>query len=296
LQLNDAGNKWNVGLLLSKQHLYAYPRQDCKGAFSRMSTSTLSIDREVKHNKGDRQSQKEAHTFVLVHGGWCGGWLWRFVAPALQERGHVVTTPTLTGLGERRHLGNGTASLSTHIEDIVAHIEMEDFQDVTLVSQSYGGMVATGAFARIPDRIRSMIYLDAFVPEDGKSFIDCFAPGKQPPSFNACKDEDRSVPPLPLAYLGITDPALVEFMTPKLVDQPWRTLFEPVKVIPRPAHVRMSYVRCTANYAEHLDRIMERLTRDPEVRTATIDTTHLCMLTAPEATVRTILDLEGLGE
>jgi pimeloyl-ACP methyl ester carboxylesterase len=204
----------------------------------------------VKHNKGDRQSRNEGHTFVLVHGGWCGGWLWRYVAPALRERGHVVTTPTLTGLGDRRHLGNETATLSTHIEDIVAHIEMEGFQDVTLVSQSYGGMVATGTLARIPDSIRSMIYLDAFVPEDGKSLIDCFSPELQA-QFMIYKDEDRPVPPLPLSYLGITDPALVDFMTPKLVNHPWRTLFEPVKVLPRPSQVRMSYVRCTADAKAH---------------------------------------------
>jgi pimeloyl-ACP methyl ester carboxylesterase len=197
----------------------------------------------VKHNKGDRQSRNEGHTFVLVHGGWSGGWLWRYVAPALRERGHVVTTPTLTGLGERRHLGNETATLSTHIEDIVAHIEMEGFQDVTLVSHSYGGMVATGTLARIPDSIRSMIHLDAFVPEDGKSLIDCCSPERQA-QYMIYKGEDRPVPPLPLSYFGITDPALVDFITPKLVNQPWRTFFEPVKVIPRPSHVRMSYVRC----------------------------------------------------
>jgi pimeloyl-ACP methyl ester carboxylesterase len=250
----------------------------------------------VKHNKGDRQSRNEGHTFVLVHGGWSGGWLWRYVAPALRERGHVVTTPTLTGLGERRHLGNETATLSTHIEDIVAHIEMEGFQDVTLVSHSYGGMVATGTLARIPDSIRSMIHLDAFVPEDGKSLIDCCSPERQA-QYMIYKGEDRPVPPLPLSYFGITDPALVDFITPKLVNHPWRTFFEPVKVLPRPSHVRMSYVRCAANtVAEHFDRIMEPVTRDPNVRTATIDTTHLCMLTAPEATVKTILDLEEISE
>jgi hypothetical protein len=96
--------------------------------------------------------------------------------------------------------------------------------------------------------------------------------------------------------LGITDPALVDFMTPKLVNQPWRTLFEPVKVLPCPAHVRMSYVRCTNNVGDHFDRIMERMTRDPNVRTATIDTTHLCMLTVPEVTVKTILDLAEISE
>jgi pimeloyl-ACP methyl ester carboxylesterase len=125
---------------------------------------------------GCRLFPRQLSYYIFVHGGWCGGWLWRYVAPALRERGHVVTTPTLTGLGERRHSENRTATLSTHIEDIVAHIEMEDFQDVTLVSQSYGGMVATGTLARIPNRIRSTIYLDAFVPEDGKSLVDCFSP------------------------------------------------------------------------------------------------------------------------
>ena len=71
----------------------------------------------------DRGSRNEKRIFVLIHGGWCGGWLWRDVAPALQKRGHVVTTPTLTGLSERRDAENDTASLSTHIEDIVALIE-----------------------------------------------------------------------------------------------------------------------------------------------------------------------------
>src|SRR5258708_24501775 len=72
----------------------------------------------VKHNKGDRQSRNEGHTFVLVHGGWCGGGLWRYVAPALRERGDVVTTPTPTRLCERRHFGNENAPLLNPIENI----------------------------------------------------------------------------------------------------------------------------------------------------------------------------------
>jgi pimeloyl-ACP methyl ester carboxylesterase len=155
----------------------------------------------------------------------------------------VVTTPTLTGLGERRHSENRTATLSTHIEDIVAHIEMEGFQDVTLVSQSYGGVVATGTLARIPDRIRSMIYLDAFVPEDGKSLVDCLSPELRA-QFIIYKDEDRPIPPLPLSYLGITDPALVEFMTPRLVNQPWRDIDSGSKI----------NVRHRSLIAEHIAR------------------------------------------
>src|SRR5258708_27920133 len=117
-------------------------------------------------------------------------------------------------------------------------------------------MVADGTLARNPDRIRSMIYLDAFVPEDGKSLVDYLAPELRA-QFIIYKDEDRPIPPLPLSYLGITDPALVDFMTPRLVNQPSLTLFEPVKVLPRPAHVRMTYVLGTAYPAgDGVDRIM----------------------------------------
>ena len=249
------------------------------------------LEPDTKHEA--RPSRRERHTFVLVHGAWCGPWLWRDVAPALLAMGHVVTAPALSGLGENSYLENKAVSLSTHIEDIVVHIKTRRFRDVTLVSQSYGGMVATGVLSRIPESIQSMIYLDAYVPEDGKTFVDFFPPESQS-AFIACKNEDRPVPPLPLAAFGIHDPALVGFMAPRLVHHPWRTLFEPVKVLPRPAHVHMSYVRCTAHKGEPLDRIMKRLSFDPDVRTATIDTTHLCMLTAPEATVETILDLADL--
>jgi pimeloyl-ACP methyl ester carboxylesterase len=103
------------------------------------------------------------HTYVLVAGAWHGGWVWRDVIPGLRKLGHAVTAPTLTGLGERRQNGTNDTDLSTHIDDVIAHIEMEGLQSVTLVGWSYGGMVITGVAARIPDKIKSMIYLDAFV-------------------------------------------------------------------------------------------------------------------------------------
>jgi len=88
------------------------------------------------------------HTFVLVHGAWFGAWVWRDVASGLSEMGHAVTTPTLTGIGERRHLGDGSTNLSTHIEDVALHVEMEDLQDITLVGWSYGGLVSAGVLPR----------------------------------------------------------------------------------------------------------------------------------------------------
>ena len=103
-------------------------------------------------------------TYVLVHGAWHGGWCWRRVAPALRAQGHEVWTPTMTGLGEREHLHPESVNLSTHVTDIVKVLEFEDLRDVVLVGHSYGGFVVTGVAAEAADRIRHLVYLDAFVP------------------------------------------------------------------------------------------------------------------------------------
>jgi hypothetical protein len=78
-------------------------------------------------------------------------WIWRGVADRLRAAGHAVTTPTLSGLGDRRHVGQD-ADLDTHIQDVITHIEMEGLEGVTLVGWSYGGMVITGVLSRIPHK------------------------------------------------------------------------------------------------------------------------------------------------
>ena len=110
--------------------------------------------------------------YVLVHGAWVGGWVWKEVADLLRAKGHSVTTPTLTGLGERQHLLSDSVNLDTHVEDVVSNIKMEGLNDVVLVGWSYGGMVASGVLAKIQNKIKSVVYLDAFVAEKGKSVID----------------------------------------------------------------------------------------------------------------------------
>jgi pimeloyl-ACP methyl ester carboxylesterase len=115
-------------------------------------------------------------TFVLVPGGYSGGWQWRTVAKSLRARGHEVFTPTLTGLGERVHLARPDTDLGTHIQDILNVIHFEDLGDVFLVGYSYSGMVITAVADSIPERLRHLIYLDAFVPEDGQSLADILGP------------------------------------------------------------------------------------------------------------------------
>src|SRR5262245_20014465 len=109
------------------------------------------------------------NTYVLVHGAWQGGWCWRFVAERLRAEGREVFTPTLTGLGERARLLDKTVNLTTHIEDVCQLLLFEDLTDVVLVGHSYGGMVVSGVADRMPERVRTLIVVDGFVPTDGKS-------------------------------------------------------------------------------------------------------------------------------
>ena len=123
------------------------------------------------HVQPQRINAPSKPTFVIVHGAWGGGWVFRGVDSLLSEQGYSVYRPSLTGLGERVHLATPDVGLSTHIEDVVNMLLYEDLHDVILVGHSYGGMVITGVADRMPNRIRHLIYIDAFVPNDNESLV-----------------------------------------------------------------------------------------------------------------------------
>jgi pimeloyl-ACP methyl ester carboxylesterase len=149
-------------------------------------------------------AHQASSTFVLVHGAWSGGWGYARVADQLRVHGHRVFTPTLTGQGERTHLLTGTVNLSTHITDILNVFHYEGLRDVVLAGHSYGGMVITGVADRIPERISALVYLDAFLPEDGQSLFDInIAKNTQAFLASAGNTGGLAVPPPPAAFFNV---------------------------------------------------------------------------------------------
>ncbi|MBW3654944.1 MAG: alpha/beta fold hydrolase [Gemmatimonadetes bacterium] len=158
-------------------------------------------------------------TFVVVHGAWGGGWAWKRVDSLLTPRGHTVYRPTLTGLGERVHLGSPEVGLGTHVRDVVNTLVYEDLRGVVLVGHSYGGMVITGVADQVPDRISHLVYLDAYLPEHGESVLGLNAPLRDstilgwtrfgmivPPWLEPHRDPPWDVPH---PYRSFTDPLLL---------------------------------------------------------------------------------------
>lgn len=109
--------------------------------------------------------------YVFVHGGWNSSMPFKKTDSILTARGNIVYRLTLTGMGERRHLASPNIGLTTHIADVVNVIQVENLHNIILVGHSYGGMVISGVVDQVPERVKQLVYVDAFVPNDGESLL-----------------------------------------------------------------------------------------------------------------------------
>lgn len=230
-------------------------------------------------------------TFVLVHGAWHGGWVWQRVAPLLRAAGHEVHTPTLTGLSDRAHTLHPQVGLSTHIQDVVALIEAHDLHDVVLVGHSYAGQVVTGVADRIPGRLATRVYLDAFVGDDGDAAIDLlpetvaghYRESVAGPGFGWL------IPVRSLTVLGVSEQADLNWLSPRLTPHPWLTYTEPLRLTGEGDTVPGAYIECTdwmRVFTPHAERATARGWPGYEVATG-----HEAMVTAPGDLAKLLLDI-----
>ncbi len=183
-------------------------------------------------------------TFVIVHGGWGGGWEWRDVSDQLRRRGDDAFTPTLTGVGEREHLAGLEVDLNTHVRDVIGVLEWEDLEDVVLVGHSSAGMVITGVADKVPHRLALLVYVDAPVPEDGQCLLDLGDPDFAAALVRSAEAEGGWRVPFPFGE-DIAD-------YPEPVARRYRSTFHPLAAFTQPLHLsgsgdglKRAYVRCT---------------------------------------------------
>ena len=183
-------------------------------------------------------------TFVVAHGAWGAGWIWKKMHPLMTARGHRLVTPTLTGLGERGHLARPDIDLETHIADILGVLEFEDLADIVLIGHSYGGMVATGVADRSRRRIARLVYLDAFVPNEGESAFDCLPAAARTQRQAAANDsEGWRIPPGPMPPdTPVEDRAWAE---PRRLPQPLKTFEQKLNLRNGPLTLPRHYIYCT---------------------------------------------------
>jgi pimeloyl-ACP methyl ester carboxylesterase len=220
-------------------------------------------------------------TFLVCHGAWSAGWAWKKMHPLMAARGHRLVTPTYTGLGEREHLANPAIDLETHIQDILNVIKYEDLRDFVLIGHSYGGMVATGVADRARDRIAQLIYLDAFVPDDGQSLLDLNGPARERMQDLAKAGDGWRVPPNPTP--PDTPPADVEWLTARRVDMPIKCFEMKLKLQGGELTLPRNYIYATRiTPADTFGRFARRARSEPGWNYHEIDASHSPNVTVPE--------------
>jgi pimeloyl-ACP methyl ester carboxylesterase len=234
-------------------------------------------------------------TYVLVHGAGVGGWYWKRVVPLLRNAGHEVYTPTLTGLGERVHLLNAEIGIETHIQDIVGVIEYEDLTNVILVSHSRGATAAMGAADRVVDRVAHLVHIDGVLPTNGFSEIDVASDDRRTWLLERVVETERGkLLQLPdVRTLGLSDEADIQWFNSKVTPDPFKPWTDPLILRNEAAFAKLprTYILCIGDqppgqwrppWTEGLNFY--------ELRAG-----HLAMISAPQETVKLLLEVTAPG-
>jgi pimeloyl-ACP methyl ester carboxylesterase len=244
-------------------------------------------------------------TYVLVGGGWLGGWCWQPVARRLRDNGHEAYPVTLTGLGERQHLASPEVDLETHITDVVNLVEFEDLHDIVLLGHSYGGHVVTGAADRIPGRISQLVYLDTGPLPDGTALIEAFPPDARTyieRQVEELGDGWRFPMPAPeeLANMGSLeglDDDHLRLLRSRATPQPFGTYTQPLR-LENPTREELPKLGILCSLS--LDQVQEMIASDDPVfrelaghtwRLVELPTGHWPMFSRPEDLAGLLLDL-----
>lgn len=183
-------------------------------------------------------------TFVLVHGANNGGYVWKYVAGQLRAKGHSVYTPTLSGLADRSHLMSKDITLETHVMDVVNLIKWEDLRNITLVAHSYGGWPGSAVPERIGEAIGSIVFLDAFMPDDGMKGLDLNSPQSKKDVLAAVEKGEVSRPPRGGEPSPTMKPEDVAWLRSKATAQPIGVSLDPIKLTgARDRIAKRAYIR-----------------------------------------------------
>lgn len=227
-------------------------------------------------------------TYVLVHGSFQGGWIWKRTAEKLRAAGHVVYHPSLDGCGERAHTLRKEITLDTQGGEISGLLFYEDLKDVVLIGTSSGGMVVARAAELAPDRIRRLVFIDALVPVPGETVSTINGrPAYDPKQLTyGLKPEDakeKAFPDLP--------PTIREWAVARYTRHPRTPTEEPVDLKAFwSSKWQVAVLRCKRSGAPpevHQRRTAERLGG----RYSEIDAGHYPMLSHTDEVVKYLLEM-----
>ena len=225
--------------------------------------------------------------YVLVHGAYQGGWIWKPVATRLRAGGHLVHAPTLDGCGERAHTIRAGITVTTHAREVAGLLFYEDLTDVILVGTSSGGMVIQKAAELARDRIARVVFVDALALSPGEK-VDAIVKRPAANETTAISTGPTKADAESRLFRDL-DPALRAWALARVTPHPIAALEAPMEPTTFWDQTwKATVIRCrqAVNPPEsHQRRTAERL----GAAWHELDTGHYPMLSAPEALTRLLL-------
>jgi pimeloyl-ACP methyl ester carboxylesterase len=258
------------------------------------SSNQQQVTQSSQGNAPGNGKERKPLTFVLVHGAWHGGWCWKRTADRLRSAGHTVFTPTLTGLGERRHLLSKDITFETVIQDVAGVIESEDLTDVVLVGHSWGGIPVSGVADRMPGKIKQIIFLDSLLVQPGKTGLESLPAELAASRIKAAAEtsDGVSLPVPPAITFGVSDPGDAEWIMSHLTPHPFGT-FTSVLNIKGPIgnNLPCTYIGCVNPAYPAVSGTREWAKEQKGIRYIEMNTGHDAMIMSPDDLTSLLIEL-----
>ena len=237
-------------------------------------------------------------TFLLIHGAWHGAWCWKYVTPLLQDAGHKVIAPDLPG-----HGNDDTPYKKVTLEKYVQSVcnELDKLEEpVILVGHSMGGIIITETAERRPDKIQSLVYLCAFLPQNGESLASMEERNPQPavqpnlvPAKNGITATVQDEKVVDLFYHDCTD-ADIAFAKQHLCPQALGLLNTQVTVTDANfGRIPRYYILCTEDRALCLELQNEMVNAVPGTKTFSLASSHSPFFSMPDKLADILIGIGG---
>ena len=231
--------------------------------------------------------------FLLIHGAWHGGWVWNEISDILRYQRYSVSTPTLTGLGEKKHLLSSKITIETFIEDVVNHIIFENLNNIILVGHSFAGSVISGVADRLKDRIEKLIYFDAMILIDGQKPFDIIPKETVEQRIELAKKfgNNISIPAPSADAFGVFDIKKSLLLEEKLTPHPL-SAFQSKLILKNEVGngIPLSYIFCTKPVYKSLESSRE-VVRKMKWPIFELNAGHDAMLTHPKETLNLLMKI-----
>ena len=219
-------------------------------------------------------------TFVLVPGAWLGSWAWKKITPLLEEKTHKVYPVTLTGMGDRIHLSSREVGMETAIQDVLNVIRYNDLDNFVLVGHSFAGKVVAAVADLIPEKVKLLLFLDAFRPEKVRTPQASFTPtefGSVPPGTWSIPFSEDVLEMIGKDVKG----ADREWMLAKATPWPLKHAADSIILSGAFDKVRQAYIFCTGG-GDSVEEILDGKTGKLEGPYKIIEAGHWPMISKAE--------------